>query len=426
MKRKNVFLLVTLILVLAAGVTRAQDKPKLVIESWRNDDLKIWQDTIIPAFNKQYPDIEVVFSPSAPTEYNAALNAKLEGKTAGDLITCRPFDISLTLFQKGYLSSLNDLKGMDNFSDVAKSAWITDDGKDVFCVPMASVIHGFIYNADIFKELGLTPPKTESEFLALLQKIKDNGNYIPLVMGTADQWESATMGYQNIGPNYWKGEEGRLGLIKGTEKYNKGGFLQAFEALDKWRPFLGDGYQAQKYPDSQVLFASGKGAIYPAGSWDISTFRDPQNGAKFEMGAFKPPVPDGQTDCYISDHTDIAMGMNANTAHPEEARKFLEWMTTEEFANLYSNALPGFYSLSNNKITVQDPLAQEFLNWRGECKSTIRSSYQILSRGEPNNENDLWAANARMLNGELTPQAAADLVQSGLEKWYEPQKPKSS
>jgi len=28
-------------------------------------------------------------------------------------------------------------------------------------------------------------------------------------MGTNDQWEAATMGYNNIGPNYWKGEEGR-------------------------------------------------------------------------------------------------------------------------------------------------------------------------------------------------------------------------
>lgn len=34
-------------------------KASLVIESWRNDDLKIWQDVIIPAFNKHYPDIEV-------------------------------------------------------------------------------------------------------------------------------------------------------------------------------------------------------------------------------------------------------------------------------------------------------------------------------------------------------------------------------
>ena len=51
------------------------------------------------------------------------------------------------------IASLNDLAGLANFSDVAKSAWITDDGSNVFCVPMASVIHGFIYNKDIFKEL---------------------------------------------------------------------------------------------------------------------------------------------------------------------------------------------------------------------------------------------------------------------------------
>ena len=41
---------------------------------------------------------------------------------------------------------------MDNFSDVAKAAWQTDDGKTTFCVPMASVIHGFIYNKDAFDE----------------------------------------------------------------------------------------------------------------------------------------------------------------------------------------------------------------------------------------------------------------------------------
>jgi raffinose/stachyose/melibiose transport system substrate-binding protein len=314
---------------------------------------------------------------------------------------------------------LNDLKGMENFSDVAKSAWITDDGKDVFCVPMASVIHGFIYNVDAFKELGISVPTTEKEFLDILQKIKDNGKYVPLVMGTADQWESATMGYQNIGPNYWKGEEGRLGLIKGTEKYNKGGFLAAFEALEKWKPFLGEGYQAQKYPDSQNLFGLGKGAIYPAGSWDITTFR---TQATFELGAFKPPLPEGQKDCYISDHTDIAMGANAKSANIKEARIFLEWMASAEFADLYSNALPGFFSLSNAEVKLKDSLAQEFLSWRGQCKSTIRSAYQILSRDKDhNNENELWAANAKLLNGEFTAQQAADFVQQGLDAWYKPQ-----
>lgn len=420
MKRLFTAMMLVALVLSAVGTlhTRAADVT-LTIESWRNDDLTIWQDKIIPAFEAANPGIKVVFSPTAPTEYNAALNTKLEGGTAGDLITCRPFDASLGLFQKGYLASLNDLPGMDNFSDVAKSAWITDDGKDVFCVPMASVIHGFIYNMDIFKELNLTVPTTESEFFKVLDAIKANGNYVPLVMGTVDQWEAATMGYQNIGPNFWKGEEGRLGLIAGTAKYNEGGFLQAWESLAKWKDYLGDGYQAQKYSDSQVLFASGKGAIYPAGSWDISTFRAQ---ASFELGAFKPYTPDGASECYISDHTDIAIGLNAKSANIDAAKTFLTWVASSEFADIYSNALPGFFSLNSKaEIKLSDSLAQEFLSWRSQCKSTIRTAYQILSRGEPNNENDLWAASAKLLNGEQTAKEAADMVQSGLEKWYAPQ-----
>jgi raffinose/stachyose/melibiose transport system substrate-binding protein len=415
--------ILALVMVMAAPmIVHAQSGSgqTLIIESWRNDDLPIWRDVIIPAFNERYPDIRVEFQPSPPADYNGLLNGKLEAGTAGDLITCRPFDASLALFERGFLASLNDLPGIENFSDVAKSAWITDDGSHVFCVPMASVIHGFYYNADIFNELGLSEPTTESEFYAVLDAIKAAG-YEPLVLGTADQWEAATVGFQNIGPNYWKGEAGRLGLINGEAKYNDENFLAAFEALARWRPYLISGYQGIRYPDAQSAFTLGLGVIYPGGSWEITGF---EANADFEIGVFKPPVPDGQETCYISDHTDIAMGMNAAISGEKRAaaETFLSWMTTAEFAELYSNALPGFFSLSNAEITLENPLAQEFLSWRSECESTIRSSYQILSRNsEFNNENDLWSATARLLNGELTPKEAADFVQSNLERWYAPQ-----
>jgi ABC-type glycerol-3-phosphate transport system substrate-binding protein len=68
----------------------AGEKVTLTIESWRNDDLTIWQDTIIPAFEAKHPNIHVIFAPQAPAEYNGVLNTKLEGGTAGDLITCLP------------------------------------------------------------------------------------------------------------------------------------------------------------------------------------------------------------------------------------------------------------------------------------------------------------------------------------------------
>jgi raffinose/stachyose/melibiose transport system substrate-binding protein len=283
---------------------------------------------------------------------------------------------------------------------------------------MAAVIHGFMYNADAFAELGLTPPTTEAEFFEVLEAIQEDGSYIPLAMGTADQWEAATMGYTNIGPAYWDGEEGRQALIDGSAEFTDAQYIEPYEVLERWADYMGRGYQAQSYSDSQNLFTLGRAAIYPTGSWEITGFR---NQAIFELGAFPPPVPEEGATCYISDHTDIGLGMNAATEHPEAARTFLDWVASAEFAELYTNALPGFFSLSSAPFEVEDPLAQEFISWRESCESTIRLAHQILSRGEPNTWNRMWTVSANVLNDAMTPEEAAGSLQEGLEDWYEPQ-----
>ncbi|PLP57335.1 sugar ABC transporter substrate-binding protein [Mesorhizobium loti] len=401
-----------------AGVASAADV-SLNVESWRGDDLAIWKDKLIPAFEAKNPGIKVVFAPSAPTEYDAALGAKLAAGSAGDLITCRPFDKSLELYKKGDLADLTKLSGMENFSNVAKSAWTTDDGSATFCVPMASVIHGFIYNKDAFEKLGLKVPETRDEFFAALDKIKADGTYIPMAMGTKDLWEAATMGYQNIGPNYWKGEDGRLALIKGEQKLTDKDWVEPYAELAKWKPYLGDGFEAQTYPDSQNLFTLGRAAIYPAGSWEIGLFN---TQAQFKMGAFPPPVGKAGDTCYISDHTDIGIGLNAKSKNADAAKTFLTWVASPEFATIYANALPGFFSLNSAPVKMEDPLAQEFVSWREKCKPSIRSTYQVLSRGTPNLENETWVESANVINGTDTPEVAAEKLQKGLDSWYKPAK----
>lgn len=415
---KNTFKGLLLATTLLGASAATAQQAELTIESWRNDDLAIWQDKIIPAFEAQYPDIKVRFTPSAPAEYNAVLNSKLDAGSAGDIITCRPFDASLALFEAGRLADLSDMEGMSNFSDVAKSGWSTDDGSATYCVPMASVIHGFIYNKEAFEEVGVAVPQTEDEFFAVLEAFKEDGNYIPMAMGTNDQWEAATMGYNNIGPNYWKGEEGRTALIAGEQKLTDDGWVAPFRQLAKWGAYLGDGYEAQTYPDSQNIFTLGRAAIYPAGSWEISGF----NGlADFEMGAFNPPVQNAGDTCYISDHTDIGIGMNAATENPEAAKTFLNWVASSEFSNIFANSLPGFFPLSKADVALEDPLAQEFISWRGKCESSIRSTYQILSRGTPNLENETWNASVAVIKGDESPEDAAQRLQDGLAMWYTPQ-----
>jgi raffinose/stachyose/melibiose transport system substrate-binding protein len=413
---KSTRLAISAAFIFSSFTVASAQQVELTIESWRNDDLLIWQQKILPAFHKSHPDIKVTFSPTVSTQYNASLNAKLDSSTAGDLITCRPFDLSLNMFKRGQLADLTALSGMENFTSLAKTAWSTDDGTQTFCVPMAAVLHGFIYNKDAFEELGLTPPNTQEEFFALLDKIKTDGNYVPLAIGTSDEWGTASMGYQNIGPTFWKGEAGRKALLDGSQKLTDAPWVEAFTALKRWGPYMGDGYQAQSYSDSQNMFTLGRAAIYPGGSWEIGPFK--AQGAEFPMGAFPPPV-DASGKCYVTDHPDIALGMNAKARNPEAAKTFLSWVASSEFAQLYATALPGFFPLAKSEVKVDDPLAQDFLKMRTECEPTIRPFYQVLSRGSQSAEELNKIVSASVINGSITPEEAAKRMQDAIS-WYKP------
>ncbi len=404
-------------LTAAATVSAGAHAGTLTIESWRVDDKTLWEQVLIPAFQKKNPGIEVKFAPTAPTEYDSSLAARLAGGTAGDLIVCRPFDVSLSLYKKGHLDKLDGKAGMENFPATAKAAWQTDDGKDTFCMPMASVIHGFLYNKAVFARLKLNAPKTQDEFFAALDAIKKEGKVAPLALGTADQWEASQIVFTNIGPNFWNGEEGRKALIDGKARFTDPGFVAAWDFMARMGAYLPKGAVSQTYADSQNQFGLGRAAVYPSGSWDIAYFNQTKG---LDLGAFPPPVRKAGDKCHISDHTDIGIGINAKGKNKADAEKFVAWIGSPEFADLYTNKVTGFFSLSKHAVAVQDPLAKAFIGWRASCASTIRLNAQVLNRGTPSMENELWNVGAQVLNGKLAPKDAAARIQAGLDKWHKP------
>ena len=89
---------------------------------------EVRDETLIPVFEAKHPSIKVTFAPSESNLYYTELPERLANGTACNLITTRPFDTSLELFNGGYLEDVTDMTVLDNFSDVAKTAWQTDDG----------------------------------------------------------------------------------------------------------------------------------------------------------------------------------------------------------------------------------------------------------------------------------------------------------
>lgn len=400
------------------GSALAAETVTLKLGSWRAEDLAAWQDHILPLFEAKHPGVKVEFTPINTNEYNAAIQSQMEAGAGPDLITCRPFDVNRDWIKRGYFEDLTGLDGLKNFDDVSRAAW-TDDKGASFCLPVAAVLAGFFYNVDIFNELGLKPPTTQDEFIAVLKKIKDSGKYEPLAFGTAESWQLAYNGLYSIGPAYWKGEDGRLGLITGRAKLTDTGFVDAFKAFAAWKPFLPNGYQSLNYPDETQLFTIGRAAILPDGSWDINQV----TATGLKIGVFAPPVAKAGDQRYLQEMPDMAIGINAKSAHKAAAKEFLDWVSGPEFQEAYVNATPGFFAMSKAKVAYKNALAQAFADLKTGAKLTPRLALDRLSAGNPPLDDETWRVLQTMMNGNtVTAEAAVAELQKSLSSWYAPQK----
>lgn len=393
------------------------DPVTLTLGSWRTEDLAVWQDKVLPAFEAAHPDIHVEFAPINTNEYNAAIQSQIEGGAGPDLITCRPFDVNNEWIGRGYFTKLDGLAGLENFTDTAKAAWST--GGATYCVPVAAVLAGFYYNIDIFNELGLKVPTTAAEFISTLQAIKDNGKYAPLAEGSAESWQLAYNGLYSIGPAYWKGEEGRLGLIDGTKKLTDADFVSAIAAYQAWKPFLPVGQESLSYSDMTQLFTLGKAAILPDGSWNINQV----TATGLNVGVFGPPAVEAGGQRYLQEMPDMAIGINASSKNQDAAKTFLTWVSGPEFQQIYVNTAPGFFAMSNQPVKYENALAQAFADLKTGALLTPRLALDRLSAGTPPLDDEIWRLLQVMMTSDTTPEQVAAELQTGLSSWYSPQMP---
>jgi raffinose/stachyose/melibiose transport system substrate-binding protein len=395
----------------------AQPQP-LYLETWRSDDASTWAQDILPVFSRVHPAIRVQVMPSQPVNYDAEVAQRLQQGRAGDLISCRAFDRSLKLYSARQLEDLTELQELRQFRSLHKLAWTSDYGERRYCMPVAAVMTGFFYNKAIFQELGLAVPETEEALLETLDPIQRHGQYAPLAFGTQDAWQADQVLFNGIGPNHWGGERGRIEVLTGKARFTDGPFVNAWRALARLAPYLPAQHHTLGEHGARELFLSGRAAIYPAGSWEIRFLAADKNAQRY--GVFAPPPPKGQPTCHVLNHLDMGIGVNAATAHMDEALRFVRWLTTKDFAEVLANKLHGFFPLSNHLIDIQNPLAREMASWRRSCETTIRINSQLLNRAWPQMEAELWRTNVQVLRQEMSPEEAARHISSGVQQWYKP------
>ncbi len=399
-----------------APPTEQAKEVALTMGSWRADDVE-QMNRILDRFHEDHPAITVRFEPTGQAaQYNDALQAQLESGTAPDVFYARSYATSRMQYEQGYLEPLDDLPGLrEHFEPERLAPWATDDGVP-YAVPFIATSHGIYYNEEIFDELELSTPTTWEELLTTAQTIKDAG-LIPFANTSGDAWTIAELVFMNLAPNFIGGREGRMAYLDGDRCFDDEHIVAAFQAVGDLAPFLPENHELLTYGDSRELFAQGQAAMFMSGSWDIAFFEASE--LDFAWSIFATPPPAGQP-AHITFHPDAGMALNAASTHKEQAREFLSWMTTTECAEALANELPGFFPMHQETPDITNEHARTFLALNEGRGTDARFAWEKLRTGSPDGYVLMQDGALAVLQGEQTPQEAADALQAGLEQWFEP------
>lgn len=380
-----------------------------VVLGYENWDLSMkdaWEGPVASAFENQDPDIEISYLTTSAAEYNEKLLERFAEGTAEDLVACRSFATSAELYDAGYLTSLDEIEN-GVLPDSAFEAWTASDGVR-YCVPITSVMQGFIYNADIFAELELEPPNTLAEFHELLEAIAADGRFVPLAIGLADPWRMGDLGVNIMGPTFWEGEEGRRRLFTGEMDFTDERFVDLFAEIASWRPYLPEEAEFVDGAAATDLFTTGHAAIYPAGSWYVYELVE----IDFTVGAFAPPRRDPTEPCYVLDQPDLGIGLNTASPHPDQAKVWLQWLTTAEFSELAAEFFVGRFPMADPAPPSPIPVSAEFDRWRSDCITSMRLSTHLPTSPDFT-DRDAWDLIGAVVTGDISAQDASQQLQAG-------------
>ncbi|RXT04369.1 ABC transporter substrate-binding protein [Ammoniphilus sp. CFH 90114] len=386
-----------------------QEQVVLSMHSWRVEDTDGYKK-VIAAFEEENPGIKIEFKPFKATEYNTILNTALQSDSGPDIMQLRPYQAGMSLADAGYLEPVDGIAGIKEFAPDVMAAATAKDGK-VYGVPLSLNSTQVYYNKKIFEENGLTEPKTWDELITTAKTLKDKG-VTPFAFGSKEGWLlSLTHGV--IAPGTYNAKEFVDPLLKGEKDFKSAEFAKSIERLKELSAYFPDNYTGLDGNDIRTLFFTGKAAMYIHGSFELEVLQ--KMNPDLALDFFPMPMENGEA--VITTWVDGSYGVNAKSPHKAEAMKFMEFMTTKKFGEVFANefkripALPG--------VTVDEPLVNKMAEWSQKSSSPYLMVVNF-NQGDPTTKATIENSLQGMFLDQLTPEQVVDAVQKSAETWFEP------
>jgi ABC-type glycerol-3-phosphate transport system substrate-binding protein len=273
-------------------------------------------DTIFPGyiadFQKMYPNIKIVYE--SITDYAETMTTRISTPRWGEICMI-PTTIPLTELGNYFqpLGSVDVLSQTYNFADNRASGGLT------YGISSTNNVQGIVYNKRIFQQAGVTSiPKTPDEFLAALQRIKDNTGAVPLYTNfsagwTMGSWDAYIGGSATGDPNYMNqvlphASNPFADRGDGTGPYAV--YYVLYEAIR--RGLVEDDPSTTDWEGSKGMINRGEIASMVLGSWSIVQMQDGGPNPQ-DIGYMSFPIT-VKGKQYAASGPDYCYGVNVNAS----------------------------------------------------------------------------------------------------------------
>ena len=372
---------------------------------------------VVEMFNAANPDIVVKHTAFENTAYETALRTAFAGGTPPDIAEVNAGSNAFQYAQSGQLLDLTDFVApIEEKLRPGLETMYQYDGKSYGVLWGLKVGNILYYNPVMLKEQGVDPASlaTWEGFMDASQTFLDAG-ITPIAFGDRDQWTGNHYFNHLLHGVLSKDEYDRIGLqtldpsVTSDVKWSDEKPVRAWELFKAVADagYFTSGYLSDDNDTAAGLFFSGRAPFYSTGSWGVGMAKGA--GAENVALTLFPPVADSPEPTAIVTNS-LLFTIPATTKDADAAKRFLEFLTSEEVQKLYVeenfDLSPYAYDMSS---WAMDPMLRQVSDLLENAQNA--SPFLDMIEDVQCMQENVNEANVAVLTGDLTPQEAGDMHQ---------------
>lgn len=285
------------------------------------------------AFKAAHPELNIVFENlaySQGTDYWPQLETAIAAGDNPEIMMGNP-GLYASLIEEGFVMDLTGNEVIKNLGLTAGDMGDVSYKGQWYAYPVDFKSWGVFYNTKLFAELGIEVPKTETELLAVCEKLQAAG-----IAPWANWYADGASVDIEMRPIVWtkalaNGDTDMFEkLMSGERKIADYPYFA--EGLEVWGRRMGNWARpdatSNKQTDANEVFISGQAGMLYQGTWNIGSIESLIEGTDFEYSFFLCPTDDTGANPVLNVQVDQAFMVNPKSENAELACDFMEfWLS---------------------------------------------------------------------------------------------------